>query len=210
MKKFITVIPLQVRGQLRQYHYQAVGNERLELGSATSFPILAAVNGYVEPGEAFRVIAVSADTDDARRNQEALRAELEALCQKRGFVCPAQLDIVMAPADERVSSHISVFQDLIDLVEDDDELFACITYGTKPLSQAVLLAVQYAYRVKRNASISCVVYGQIDRSQSAESTAWTAKIYDETALIQLGEIVRVLADQNVTDPKRVIQSILSL
>lgn len=209
MKKFITVIPLQVQGQLRMYRYQAVGNSRLQMDSSTSFPILAAVNGYIEQGEEFRVFAVAADSEDGHRNCGVLQDELESLCREKNCPCP-QIEVISAPSDERVASHVAVFQTLIDCVDDDDELFACITYGTKPLSQAVLLAVQYAYRVKKNASISCVVYGQIDRSKGKEPELWTAQIYDETALIQLGEIVRVLAERGTADPKAAINTILSM
>lgn len=209
MKKFITVIPLQVQGQLRQYCYQAVGNTRLQMEGVISFPILAAVNGYVEPGESFRLLAIATDSEDGRRNCEVLQGELEELCRAKGCPCP-QIEVIAAPGDERVASHVAVFQKLIDCVEDDDELFACITYGTKPLSQAVLLAVQYAYRVKKNASISCIVYGQIDRSKGSAPELWTAQIYDETALVQLGEIVRVLAERGTADPRAALRAILSL
>ena len=101
---------------------------------------------------------------------------------------------------------METFQKLIDFVGDDDELFACITYGTKPMSMAVLMAVQYAYRLKSNTSISCIVYGQVDRSVSPPK----AFVYDETALVQMGEIIRVLAERGVSDPKRVIDGILAL
>ena len=179
------------------------------MDSETSFPILAAVNGYIEQGEEFRLFAVAADSEDGRRNCSVLQDELESLCREKNCPCP-QIEVISAPSDERVASHVAVFQKLIDCVDDDDELFACITYGTKPLSQAVLLAIQYAYRVKKNASISCVVYGQIDRSKGKEPELWTAHIYDETALIQLGEIVRVLAERGTADPKTAINTILSM
>lgn len=195
--------------QSDMYRYQAVGNSRLQMDSSTNFPILAAVNGYIEQGEEFRVFAVAADSEDGRRNCGVLQDELESLCREKNCPCP-QIEVISAPSDERVASHVAVFQKLIDCVDDDDELFACITYGTKPLSQAVLLAVQYAYRVKKNASISCVVYGQIDRSKGKEPELWTAQIYDETALIQLGEIVRVLAERGTADPKAAINTILSM
>lgn len=210
MKKFFTNVPLQLQGQLSRYHYQAVGNEKLEMDSATSFPILTAVNGYVEAGEAIRLIAVAADTEDGRRNCAALEAELNDLCVRKGIRCPLGIEAVPAPADERVASHVETFQKLIDYAEDDDELFACITYGTKPMSMAVLMAVQYAYRLKKNTSISCIVYGQVDRSAGKDPALWSACVYDETALIQLGEITRVLAERGVADPKRVIDSILAL
>ena len=88
MKKFITVIPLQVQGQLCRYHYQAVDNSRLQMDGPTSFPILTAVNGYVQPGEEFRLLAIAADSEDGRRNCAVLRDELERLCRTKGCPCP--------------------------------------------------------------------------------------------------------------------------
>lgn len=208
MKKFFAVIPLQVSGQLSRYHYQPVGNTRLEMEDETSFPILTAVHGYVQPGEPFQVIAVMADSEVGRANCQALRQELEALCGKYGLTC-AGVEEVLVPVDESVSTHAATFQKLIAYAEDEDELFACITFGTKPLSMAVRMAVQYAYRVKRNTSISCIVYGQIDRP-GRDPSVWRAYVYDETALVRLDEIVRVLADRGVADPGAVIQRVLAL
>ena len=209
MKKFITVIPLQVQGQLRRYHYQAVDNSKLQMDGPTSFPILTAVNGYVQPGEEFRLLAIAADSEDGRRNCAVLQGELEELCRTKGCPCP-QIETIPAPADEGVAAQIAAFQRLIACVEDDDELFVCVTYGTKLLSQVTLMAVQYAYQAKKNTSISCVVYGQIDRSGGQEPERWTARIYDETALLQLGEIVRVLVQRGTADPRAAVDEILSL
>ena len=209
MKKFITVIPLQVQGQLRRYHYQAVDNSRLQMDGPTSFPILTAVNGYVQPGEEFRLLAIAADSEDGRRNCAVHRDELVRLCRTKGCPCP-QIETIPAPADEGVAAQIAAFQRLIACVEDDDELFVCVTYGTKLLSQVTLMAVQYAYQAKKNTSISCVVYGQIDRSGGQEPERWTARIYDETALLQLGEIVRVLVQRGTADPRAALDEILSL
>lgn len=204
MKKFFSSVPLQPEGKLGTFFYEPVGNELLRMDRKTSFPILAAVEGYAVPGEPFRLIAVMPDTADGRRNLGKLEQELAALCADRGLVCPAGVETVPAAADERVISHVDTFRKLIDFVEDGDELFACITYGTKPQSVALRMAVQYAYRVKRNTSISCIVYGEVNRA------AGTTRLYDETALVQLDEIVRVLADGGVQDPGAVIDSLLKL
>ena len=206
MKKFFTVVPLQGEGQLKSYQYDAVGNTRLQMNEATCFPILTAVNGHVEPGENFRVIAVMTNNEDCRRNAALFQTRLDQLCQTRGFCCPKGVELIPVEADERVAAHVATFQKLIDFVEDDDELFACMTYGTKPLSTAVMMAVQYAYRVKKNTSISCIVYGLVDRSVQPPR----ASVYDMTALIQLDEIVRVLADRGVKNPKETIDRILAL
>ena len=72
-----------------------------------------------------------------------------------------------------------------------------------------MMAVQYAYRVKKQTTISCIVYGQIQRPERDRST-WTGRVYDMTALVQLDEIVRMLADRGVEDPKAVIDSVQCL
>lgn len=205
MKKFFAIVPLQGPGELNPYHYQAIGNTRLQMDAGTCFPILTAIQGYVRPGEQFRLIAVTTDTEDGRRNRDALRQELERLCREKGLMCP-EVESVPVDVDDRVSTHVATFQKLIDLVDDDDELFACMTFGTKPLSTVVQMAVQYAYRVKRNTSISCIVYGQIDRTGGKHR----ASVYDMTALVQLDELVRVLADRGVSNPKETIDRLLAL
>jgi hypothetical protein len=205
MKKFLTAIPLQGANQLRRYVYDAVDNARLRMEDATAFPILTAIHGYAVPGEPFRIIAVVTDTASARNNFAVFREEVTALCEKQGLTC-REITPVYVAADERVTVQLATFQKLIDLVDDDDELFACMTYGTKPLAQVMQMALQYGYRIKRNASIGCVVYGQIDRS----GDVWRGSVYDMTALVQLDEIVRLLADRGVAQPETVIRGLLSL
>ena len=146
------------------------------------------------------------DNDDCRYNLSLLENEIKDVCTATGALCTKGVETVVIKADERVSAHVETFQRLIDFADDNDELFICMTYGTKPTSTALMMAAQYAYRIKRNAIISCVVYGQIDRG--AEKAV--SRIYDMTALIQLDEIVRMLAERHIANPKEMIDRILSL
>ena len=207
MKKFFTSISLQ-KTDLDVLHYYAVGNSKLQLeeDEKVSYPILTAVNGYVQPGEDFKLIAVMTDKEETRRNLEVLRGQLTELCSRKGFVCPKDVEVVLIEDDQNVSTHVGTFRKLLDYVDDGDELFSCMTFGTKPLAQAMMLAVQYAYRVKRNASISCIVYGEVDRFASPKA----ARVYDMTALIQMDEIVHMLAQRGISDPKAALDSLLAL
>lgn len=209
MKKFFTVVPLQGKGNLEQYHYQPVENERLAMEEKTAFPIVPVMNGYLQPGEESQVIAVVIENEDTNRNYQQFMEEVDALCARKGLVHP-EIKKVVVPMDDSVNAHIDLFQKLIEYTEENDELFACITYGTKPLSMAVRMAVQYAYRVMRNTTIDCIVYGQIDRSAGSDRTLWTGKVYDETGLVRLDEIVRLMADQKVANPKGILRDILAL
>lgn len=208
MKKFITATPLQAASdELGTLTYYAVGNSKLQLDKPISFPILAAVNGYVKPGEDFRLITVMTETPANVHNRDRLIQQLKSLCQDRGLKCP-EVETVVIGEGQKVSTHVETFRKLLDYVDDSDELFCCMTFGTKPLSQAMMLAVQYAYRIKRNASISCIVYGEIDHSKPKP---WKdGCIYDMTALIQMDEIVHMLAERGVSDPKAALDAMLSL
>lgn len=203
MKKFFSVISLQDGKDLKSGRYEAMGNTRLQMERETCFPIIAAMNGYLEAGEEFSAVVVVQDNRSSRENLTRFKAEVAAVCEHRGAVC-RQIREVWIGDDQSVGAQVGTFQTLLDCVEDDDELFFCMTYGTKPLSAAVMMAVQYAYRVKKNTTIECIVYGEY-LWRSNES-----RIYDMTALVQMDEIVRMLADRGVTDPKSAIDRILSL
>lgn len=209
LKKFFTSVPLQHSAAgLDTLLYQAVDNSALQMDAETSFPILTAVNGFARPGEDFRLIAVMPDAEATRRNREELSAQLTALCSCRGLSCPAGVETVSVESSQTVAAQTATFRKLLDYVDDDDELYCCMTFGTKPQSQALLLAVQYAYRVKRNASISCIVYGEVDRSGPKP---WKkGKVYDMTALTRLDEVVHLLAQRGVADPRSALDAILSL
>ena len=206
MKKFYTCIPLQVGG-MTPYLYESAGNQALATGRKTAFPILAAVEGHCAPGEAFRVIALGTDVEVVRRNLDVLRAELETLDREKGL--KGELVPVLVPDDSSAVRQARTFQALIAHAEAGDELFACMTYGTKPMSTALMMAVQYAYRVKENSVIACVVYGEIVR-KGEDRSLWRGVIHDMTGLIRLDELVWRLAERGVQDPGAAIDAVLSL
>lgn len=61
----------------------------------------------MEQGETFRLLAIVADSEDGRRNCAALQNELEELCKAKNCPCPT-IDVIAAPSDERVVSHVAV------------------------------------------------------------------------------------------------------
>lgn len=200
MKVFITFSPQQVK--LNSYVYETQGNERLAYGP-TGFPIIPVINGYAEPGEPFRVILIIQEHPPCHRNADTFRSELEALCTARGLLCE-EVQVLHVPYDDHVSTHIETFQKLIDVIRDGDDLHACITYGSKPAPMAELMALRYARQLKKDTYVSCIVYGQVN-FQLQE-----AKIYDETALVHLDDIIRVLAQTGTPDPGRILKNIIEL
>jgi hypothetical protein len=226
MKKFIMVTPLQpvtkapdgtiISDLLKKDTYRAVGNQKLNFDGTTRFPLIQLINGYAEQGEEIRVITVTCDYDYCRIHLEQLREELAELQEKKGFLCPRGVESVEVPFAGDVATQVEIFHRLLPYFEDNDVLFGCMTYGMKPMPIAELMAIQYAYRVLKNVSIGCLVYGEVDYSADAIGTLpngrkkYPMHIFDITALVQLDEIVRMLADRKVANPKKVIDQIISL
>ncbi len=202
MKKFFTVVPLQQR--LNKYYYEPVDNTRLDFGEKTAFPILTAINGYVRDGEKFTVIAPTVKNEAGARNSQALREELESLAAKKG--CEFTLELPEYEESSGIGAMTDIFRRLIEFTEDGDEMFSCMTYGSKPISLAIQMAIQYAYRVRKNVTIDCIVYGEIRRGGEPDR----AYVYDETALVKLDEVVHALAERRVENPAAVIDAILGL
>lgn len=200
LKVFITFSPQQ--GALSPFVYETQGNSRLLYGP-TGFPIIPAINGYAQPGEPFRVVLIVQNHESCIRNADAFRAELDTLCQTRGLVCE-EIQELHVPFDNRVTTHIETFQKLIDVIRDGDDIHACITYGSKPAPMAELMALRYARQVKKDTYISCVVYGQVDFRLKE------AKIFDETALVHLDDIIRVLAQSGAPNPGQILKNIIDL
>ena len=215
MKKFFMVTPLQPCGvredgtrydNLRLSSYEAIGNSRLEYEKETRFPLMHLINGYAEPGEEIRVISITPEYEYCSIHFDQIQEELDALQSEKGFLCKNGVEKVSVKFAGDVSTQIDVFHKLLSYMEDDDILYGCLTYGMKPMPIAELMAIQYAYRVLENVSIGCLVYGEVDYS----ATPSKMRIFDITALIQMDEIVRVLADRKVQDPKSIIDSIIQL
>ena len=181
-------------------------NKKLQIAEKISFPILAAVNGYVQEKEDFEIIAVVADSIDEGHNYQELCNQAKELFSGHKGRCTIKK--VVIDSAQGVSTQVDSFQQLIDYVDDGDELFLCMTYGTKPQSQVMMMAVQYAYRVKENVSVECILYGEVDRFQNMNEPI--AKIYDMTGLMQLDEVVRILGERKVKCPEKIIRDILSL
>ncbi len=206
MKKFIMITPLQPitegKDLLTPMNYQVEGNSKLIFDRATRFPLIHVINGYAEKGEEIRIITVTPEKEDSQIHLQQLREEVQALQEEKGFICRGVESIPVGYAGD-VDTQIDIFHKLMRVMENGDTLYACLTYGNKPMPIAELMAIQYGYRVFDDVLIDCLVYGEKDHSKKG----W-GKIFDITALIQLDEVVRMLADNKIADPKRIIDSIV--
>lgn len=202
MKKFITTIPRQPNGKLHDGVYLAADNKKLENTIKTCFPILLVINAFCEAGEDIVVEAIYAKNyGDCKLNYEKFSSALSNLCKNRGITY--KLNTVNIPVDESTNTHLESFSKLIDRIENGDQLYADITYGTKPTPIVEIMALSYGVQTKDDVSVECICYGEMDHNLKK------LKIYDVTSLFYMDEIVNSLAKMKIHNPSEVIKSLIN-
>ena len=216
MKKFIFIAPLQpvkfdengnvTENPLRKSIYKAVGNSKLVYDQSTRFPIIPVINGYVEKGEEIQVIVVVPNQDSARYHVDEFRQELRKLANEKEFSFGDDVLTVPVRYAGDVECQLEIFKKLLPCIEDEDTLFACLTYGKIPMPISELRSTQYGCRVLENVSIGSLIYSELDHSSHKKEM----KIFDITALIHVDELVRLLAQQKVKEPRHFLEEVLDL
>ena len=201
MKKFIMTSPYQPKGSLKKQLYEAVDNQTLSYAFPTSFPIITAINGYVEKGEEIELITIVAEYENAEYHYELLKNEIEDLSKKKGFRYRKPRE-VRVPYNNAINTELELFGKLIDCTSDGDTLYTCITYGSKPFPLIQIMALNYAYRIRKNVSIGCIVYGELEHNNNK------GKVYDITSLLYIDEAVRLFAEQKIKNPTDLIKNLL--
>lgn len=188
MKKFLTIVPQQET--LDKYLYEAMDNSRLTYSEKTAFPLIPVINGYLKPEEDFMIIAVTADYEYTIRNREKLKMELKDVLQKNGIAYDEEKNFksVEIPFADDINAQLEMFRKVVKAFDSGDDIYACITYGSKPSEIIEIMLLRYLRQIKRNCYISCIVYGQINRKIDE------ARIYDLTALLHLDDILVAASD----------------
>jgi len=209
MKKFITTIPLQLGGELDSAVYEPVDNDRLKYDNKISFPILSVINAYAEKGETVKVFYIRQEDERTMSNKEKFIQQLRELEENVGCVC--EEEEILISNDELITTHLKTFERLIEKFADKDILYACMTFGTKPVPIVEMLALNYAYRALNDVSIGCVVYGWahfVKDPDTNKRKVGEAKIFDVTSLLYMDEIVRKVADLKPLNPLSYIRTVL--
>lgn len=206
MKKFITYVPLQPKEKMKPYLYAAEGNDRLAAGFPVRFPVTAIINGYAEAGDAIELIAmVEEENDDADFNFGSMREEIAELAEKKGFTY--SVTRLAVSRRETIEEQLSTFSRLSALLSDDDIVHACITFGTKTVPLIEFMALDFAYKTRKNFTIACLAYGKVNWVGGQMTDM---RIYDVTALFSMHTLCGELAAANVSDPSAMIARILRL
>lgn len=203
MKKFITAISLQFGRELQKLVYEDMSGGRLTNDKPTAFPIITAIKNNVGHGDEISVVPIIYEASNAESNYPKFIDELNTLKDEVGFNYTIA-EPIYSPFSEDKALHGELFKKLISRIDDEDDLYACITYGNKPLPIVIFSALNYASIIK-NAYVDTICYGQLP-DHKAETP--TGKIFDVTSLFYINSLTEKAVSQD--DPATFINTLLNL
>ena len=201
IKKFIGYISRQLDGNLKECTYKS-RDPRLSTGFPIHFPLVAAINGYVEENDEIEIILMHGEHEDvAEENFATFKKDLEKVQEKKNFRYTIKL--IRIGEEETADVHLKAFGDLIDLFEENDRLYVCCTYGSKVIPIMEMMALNYAHRNMDNAAIECIIYGRYDHKDPAQ-----CEIYDITSLFYMMQITNEISFASAKNSGQRVKSIL--
>ena len=206
MKKFFTSVPYQKSGELIKAIYRPVGNAKLVYEKAHSLPILNAVNNFTEKGEEIEVIFIIGENENIKRNLGSVESFLDELVLERELKCRKKY-IYYRDSDD-ITVMLELYGNLIRCCDDDDEIYSCITYGSKPVPIVQMMAMRYAFHVKKNVYIGMIVYGKAHGNKQNEDSEKIFDIYDMTSLFYIDDLSEKFSRMAVKDPEKILESLI--
>lgn len=209
MKKFIAAAPFQ-DPQEPSILYEVKGtNHALKAAKKFgSYPVLQLISGYVEEGDKIAVGIITSDNNKCRNNYEIIKKELEELSIEMNF--SYEIESFIIEDNEKIETHLKIFQDLIEWFKEGDILYTCLTYGTKLIPIVEMMALNYAYRDMDDVRVECIIYGKVNRIYNGKiSIIKDKEIYDVTPLFLMEQITNELANVHHPAPIAMIRKLLA-
>lgn len=162
------------------------------------FPMTYLIDDKVKANDEIVIItAIQQDSgnnvNNATVNYKKYKAEVEKILQERNV--NFKFEEIMLTENFDSLTFNKFFKQVAVLINDNDQLFVDVTFGMKPYSISLFVAVAYAEKAARNVDVDTIIYAQkysgFSRAKTAEEKAKDpskSRIYDITGLFYLNAI----------------------
>lgn len=183
-------------------------SDDLELGSAHyDFPLSYMIDSEVNENDNVEIITVVERSNQgyqqAAENYELFKKEVNGILQGRNTV--VNFTEITTSKEFESNTFNRFFKEIAKEIHDDDKIYMDITFGLKPYTMSMFIAIAYAAKVYSGVSVETVLYSQKYTGTSDSSSVNTAKLYDITALFYINS----LAGKAAPDQKQGLDELLN-
>lgn len=159
------------------------------VNEAYELPTSYIIENNVEDGEEITVITCVEKTANrdgiAEKNYEQFVQEVEHIAEKHKL--KVVYDVIPMSSDFDRTTFNYFFKDVALRLHEGDELYFDLTFGMKPYNISMFIAVAYAVKACRNATIACAFYSQKFNGSRSAKGVFESRIYDLTGLMFLSD-----------------------
>lgn len=191
MNKIVfSTIPMQ---ETKPALYKSEENKAIEYECAVRFPINALLAKTLKKDDSVKVVRILTDGEFTKQNADFQKSELEKINNSIG----SSISYIEVRESFNESNSVlqSRFQQLVNTLETDCEIFADMTFGPKTLTPILFYVLGFAEKFF-NADIKNIVYGKVVFNKDKKMQDGTAELFDVTSLFYLNSLTSVMKAPN--------------
>lgn len=148
------------------------------------FPLSYLIDENVEEGDKVVIITAVTQTETPMQNYEAYKQEVLNIVKDK------KIDIEFVEIKQTIEfdslTFSQFFKEIANLIQDNDQLYVDFSFGMKPYTISMFVAVAYAEKAARNVDVDTIIYAQKYSGNKEEGII--SKVYDITGLFYLNAI----------------------
>lgn len=207
IKTFVTTIPMQTGQGLTKGVYEPQGNLLFTRDNMpVSFPIIPIMREFHREDKEFepiQIIVVCTENEACKTNLQKFAQELaEAGIRKY------ELRIIYHEENQSMNQQMKLLMNLVQEIPERSQIYADVTFGTKPMSMLLLCAMNMIESLKET-EVAGIFYGEIVReTRDEKSFEKERRIYDMTSYKLILDVVSDIKNMNVEQPYEWLRSII--
>lgn len=205
MKK-IVISTLPSDNRLVKRLYPVNGNTSIQVDVPVYFAVSSALANNLEKDDDVKVILIGT-TREGDFIQENVTKFMDELRELNTVGANIREAFISRPFDETKTNFHKLYEQLLDELEEDAELYVDVTFGPKTPVLLIFSVLQFAEKFF-HCTIGNIVYSKVEfKPGSSEIVPGSEMIYDITPLYMLNSLTAVL---ECSDSKKAVQTIKTL
>ncbi|MDR2192522.1 MAG: hypothetical protein LBO62_06565 [Endomicrobium sp.] len=209
MAKKIALVSIPITNKIEKVKYQAVkyqvvGNSQIQYEGEAMFPISCVLANVLQQDDDVKIVLIKEEQNGGLTQKYAqdFKDEITNINSKIG----AKIEFVPLERSyiETPDEHSKLLDAIAEQIDDNAQIYADISYGSKPLPFIVFNVLTFADKFL-NCEIKNVVYGKYDYVNKKDH-----KIYDITSLYYLNSLNNTITAKNSEDARKILKSLLLL
>lgn len=184
-KVFISTVSLQ---PVKAYKYRS---DVYPDSSPTAFPITISLENNCNKGDKILIITLvthSKEKNIAEDNYVAFCQQVNDMTKELS----AEVEFKEIPIPTRIekNTHQQLYKNIISALQDDDEIYADITYGFKYNPIVIFTALNHAYQTKNGVDVQEICYGNLYTGEPVRQEP-DPELFDVTSLFYMNSISNI-------------------